>query len=130
MSAEHAQRFNWASLLAQNSSIQSKNTDLHLLKSRCITDSRVVTAERAIPERDVRVDAVRAGIRVIVGCFVAVRDFTDVSRDADVVKRFFTFVVVWVVARWTIVLSVAVLEFVVLRCFTGVALRAVDTGVV
>ena len=62
MRDEHAQRFSWLSLLAQNSSMQSKNTVRHLEKSRLNTSVPVVAV------------AVAVRARVVVGMF-GVRDF-------------------------------------------------------
>ena len=101
---EHAQRFNWAFLFAQNSSIQSKNTVLHLPKSRCITVSRVIAARDNNPPRELRFVATRAFDNV----GLAVR--ANVVR-ADVVRV--TSCVLVVAARDTIFLFVDVrAEFV------------------
>ena len=87
---EHAQRFNWAFLFAQNSSMQSKNTVLHLPKSRCITVSRVcVVAARDSPvARTVRVVVWRGRDKTV---FV-VRAVTEFSRGVVATRDFSLFV--------------------------------------
>ena len=64
--------------------MQSKNTDLHLPKSRCITLSRlmiVLVAARESPERKLR--GADVAERADVFCFAAVR--ADVVRPPDAV---------------------------------------------
>ena len=100
---EHAQRFNWAFLFAQNSSIQSKNTVLHFPKSRCITVSRVcVVAARDSPvARTVRVVVWRGRDKTVF--VVAVRDEIEFSRGVVATRDFSVFVfrdvIVFVVVR-------------------------------
>ena len=99
--------------------MHSKNTLLHLPKSRCITDSRVRgVAERDNPLRDISFVLVCLAVRAVVGCFFAVLATTDVSRVGaaerllSVEFRFITFLLDVVVR------AVVTVFCVFARCFT------------